>query len=99
MWVNAVERFRLNSGNFDHSYTEIVLEDCLELFDEYDLNEDQAPVRTAAMALYMGDSNGQENISVVTEDRLEHPLRINLASACTLLGLETLGVTEFLAAI
>lgn len=97
VWVNVAEKLRVDKGDLEQSYTELVLDKCQELFDEDDLSEDQAPVRAAAMGLHFQVLYGQDNVIVVTEDRLDHPLRMNLHSACGVLGLSTLTASEFLA--
>lgn len=97
VWVNVAEKLRVNNGDVKQSYTEQVLDKCLNLFDEDDLSEDQAPVRAAAMGLHFQDLYGADNVTVVTEDRLDHPLRMNLPAACKVLGLATFSATEFLA--
>lgn len=97
VWVNVAEKLRLNKGDVKQSYTELVLDKCFNLFDEDDLSEDQSPVRTAAMGLHFQELYGASNVTVVTEDRLDHPLRMNLHAACGVLGLTTLSAAEFLA--
>lgn len=96
VWLDTVDSLRYDQGRLDQIYTEEVLEICEDLWDIDDLSEDQAPVRSAAMGLQFADIHGPSSVVMVTDDEREHPVRMNLRDACSLLGIKTMNSSEFM---